>query len=131
MQRSMRFTLQAAAALLACAASAQTAPPVPAADAVRAAAQKAIASNPEVTARLNALRASNAAVDVVRGGLRPRIDLEASVGRTTDRITARNPEGETLIRGGAALSVSQVLWDANLIRSDIERAGHEQRARWF
>jgi outer membrane protein, adhesin transport system len=131
MHRSMRFTLQAAAALLACAASAQTAPPVPAADAVRAAAQKAIAANPEVTARLNALRASNAAVDVVRGGLRPRVDLEASVGRTTDRITTRNPEGETLNRGGAALSVSQVLWDANLIRSDIERAGHEQRARWF
>jgi len=44
----MRITLQAAAALLACAASAQTVVPVPAADAVRAAAQKAIAANPEV-----------------------------------------------------------------------------------
>jgi adhesin transport system outer membrane protein len=104
---------------------------VPAADAVKAAAQKAISANPEVAQRLNALRASNAAVDVVRGGLRPRVDFEASVGRTSDRITTRNPEGETLNRGGAALSVNQVLWDANLIRSDIERAGHEQRARWF
>jgi outer membrane protein, adhesin transport system len=131
MHASMRITLLAAAALLACAASAQTTAPVPAADAVRAAAQKAIAANPEVAQRLNALRASNAAVDVVRGGLRPRVDFEANVGRTTDRITTRNPEGETLNRGGAALSVSQVLWDANLIRSDIERAGHEQRARWF
>ena len=48
----MRFTLLAAAALLACAASAQTTPPVPAEDAVRTAAQKAISANPEVAARL-------------------------------------------------------------------------------
>ncbi len=127
----MRLTLAAAATLLACAASAQTAQTAPAAEAVRAAAQKAIAANPEVAQRLNALRASNAAVDVVRGGLRPRVDVEASVGRTSDRITTRNPDGETLNRGGAALSINQLLWDANVIRSDIERAGHEQRARWF
>jgi adhesin transport system outer membrane protein len=128
---TMRITVLAAAALLALGASAQTAAPVPAAQAVRAAAQKAIAANPEVAQRLNALRASSAGVDVVRGGLRPRVELEASVGRTSDRITARNPEAESLTRSGAALSVSQVLWDANLIRSDIERAGHDQRARWF
>jgi adhesin transport system outer membrane protein len=131
MYATVRMTVLAAAALLACAASAQSAAPVPAADAVRAAAQKAIAANPEVAQRLNALRSSNAAVDVVRGGLRPRVDLEASVGRTSDRISTRNPEGESLSRAGAALSVNQVLWDANLIRSDIERASHDQRARWF
>lgn len=130
MHASMRITALATAALLAGAVAAQPAP-VPAADAVRSAAQKAIAANPEVAQRLNALRASNAAVDVVRGGLRPRVDLEAGVGRTSDRITTRNPEGDSLNRGGVALSVNQVLWDANLIRSDIERAGHEQRARWF
>jgi outer membrane protein, adhesin transport system len=131
MLTTMRFTVLAAAALLAGTVSAQNTTAVTAADAVRGAAQKAIAANPEVTQRLNALRASNAAVDVVRGGLRPRVDLEASAGRTSDRITTRNPEGESLSRGGVALSVSQVLWDANLIRSDIERAGHEQKARWF
>jgi outer membrane protein, adhesin transport system len=130
MTSTKRITLLAAAAALACAAHAQNAA-VPAADAVRSAAQKAIAANPEVAQRLNALRASSAAVDVVRGGLRPRVDLEANAGRTSDRINTRNPEGESLSRGGMALSVNQVLWDANAIRSDIERAGHEQRARWF
>nr|ALV86452.1 membrane protein [uncultured bacterium 18] len=130
MYATMRFTLLAAAALLTCAVNAQSAA-VPAAEAMRGAAQKAIAANPEVAQRLNALRASNAAVDGVRGGLLPRVDLEAGVGRTSDRITTRNPEGESLSRGGVALSVNQLLWDANLIRSDIERAGHEQRARWF
>jgi outer membrane protein, adhesin transport system len=130
MHATMRMTLLAAAALWYCGAGAQTAA-VPAVDAVRNAAQKAIAANPEVAQRLNALRGSNAAVDVARGGLRPRVDVEASAGRTQDRITTRNPEGDSLSRAGVALSVNQVLWDANLIRSDIERAGHEQRARWF
>jgi outer membrane protein, adhesin transport system len=130
MHATIRMTLLAAAALWYGTASAQTAA-VPAVDAVRNAAQKAITANPEVAQRLNALRASNAAVDVARGGLRPRVDLEASGGRTQDRITTRNPEGESLNRAGVALSVNQVLWDANLIRSDIERAGHDQRARWF
>jgi uncharacterized lipoprotein YbaY len=48
----MRITLLAAAALLACAASAQTAAPVPAADAIRAAAQKAIDHQAQRTARI-------------------------------------------------------------------------------
>jgi adhesin transport system outer membrane protein len=131
MHAKMRITVLAAATLLAGTVNSQTAAPVPASDAVRTAAQKAIAGNPEVAARLNALRASAAAVDVSRGALRPRVDLEASAGHTSDRITTRNPDGDSLGRSGLALSVNQVLWDANLIRSDIERAGHEQRARWF
>ena len=44
-----------------------------------AAAQKAISNNPEVTARLNALRASANEVDVARGGYYPRVDLSADV----------------------------------------------------
>ncbi len=104
---------------------------VPAADAVRQAAQKAIAGNPELNARLSALRAASAAVDATRGGLYPRIDLEASVGRTDDRITTRNPEGQALSRNGAALSLTQLLWDANVVRSDITRLGHDKLVRWF
>jgi adhesin transport system outer membrane protein len=124
----------ALAALLACAAHAQTAAPAavtPSADALRAAAQRAIAANPEVSARLNALRASAAGADIARGGLRPKVDLEAAAGRTNDRITTRSPQSDSLNRSGLALNVTQVLWDANVIRSDIERADHEQRARWF
>jgi adhesin transport system outer membrane protein len=104
---------------------------VPANDAVRGAAQKAIAGNPELNARLNALRASTAAVDAARSGLYPRVDLEASTGSTNDRITTRTPEGQTLSRNGAALSLSQLLWDANTVRSDIERLGHDKLVRWF
>lgn len=129
--RSIRLSALMSAALLACAAQAQTAAPLSSAEALRMAAQRAIAANPEVSARLNALRASAAAVDISRGGLRPKVDLEAAAGRTNDLITARTPESQSLSRNGVALSVTQLLWDANVIRSDIERADHEQRARWF
>ena len=117
----------------ACTAGAQTGAPAAVTSdlALRGAAQKAIGTNPDVSARLNALRAAAAAIDVSRGGLRPKVDLEASAGWTEDRITTRSPENDSLSRGGAALSLSQLLWDANVIRSDIERTGHEQRARWF
>ena len=128
--QSIRISVLALAALLACQAHAQSPTPA-AADPLRSTAQKAIAANPEVSARLNALRAASAAIDISRGGLLPKVDLEASAGRTEDRITTRTPEGQSLSRSGAALSVTQVLWDANAIRSDIERSGHEQRARWF
>ena len=128
--QSIRISVLALAAMLACHAQAQS--PAPAGnDPLRSAAQKAIAANPEVSARLNAVRAASAAIDISRGGLLPKVDIDASAGRTEDRITTRTPEGQSLSRSGAALSVTQVLWDANAIRSDIERSGHEQRARWF
>jgi adhesin transport system outer membrane protein len=129
--QSIRRSLTALAVVLACTGAAVAQPATPSADALRAAAQKAIAANPEVAARLNALRAAANAVDVSRGGLLPRLDLEAGAGRTSDRIDGRAPDGQSLSRGGLALSLSQLLWDANVIRSDIERAGHEQRARFF
>jgi adhesin transport system outer membrane protein len=133
MHRSpLRFTAVALAVWLAAATQAQTTTAsVAGGEAMRSAAQKAIAANPEVSARLNALRASSAAIDAVRGGLRPKVDLEASAGRTDDRITTRTPESSNLSRHGVALSLTQLLWDANVIRSDIERASSEQRARWF
>jgi len=133
MTPALRLTALSAALLWAAAtASAQTAAAaVNGQDALRDAAQKALATNPEVAARANALRAAGNAVDAIAGGLRPKVDLEGTVGRTNDRITTRTPEGQGLSRSGVALSVSQLLWDANAIRSDIERAGHEQRARWF
>ena len=131
MNRFPLLSWLAIAASLSCtAASAQT-PPPSAHEAIRVAAQKALSGNPELASRLNALRASTSAVDAARGGLYPRVDLEASAGQTNDRITTRNPEGQSLSRNGVALSLTQLLWDANVIRSDIERLGHDRLVRWF
>lgn len=109
------------------AAQAQTAPNA----GLSAAAQKAIDSNPEVTARLNALRAATDEISVARGGYLPRVDLSASVGRDSDRLTNRNPESQSLNRNGVALSANQVLWDGLQTRREVERLGHAKLTRYF
>lgn len=116
-----------ALATFALAAQAQTAPT----SGLAAAAQKAIDGNPEVTARLNALRAANEEVSVARGGYLPRVDLSASVGRDSDRITARNPQSQSLNRNGVALSANQLLWDGFQTRREVERLGHAKLVRYF
>jgi len=116
-----------ALAALALSAQAQTAPTA----GLSAAAQKAIDTNPDVTARLNALRAADDEIRVARGGYLPRVDLSASVGRDSDRITNRNPESQSLNRNGIALSANQVLWDGLATKKEVERLGHAKVTRYF
>jgi adhesin transport system outer membrane protein len=101
------------------------------ADPMREAVAKALAQNPEVSARLNAYRAASEAVTVGRAGWLPRLDLNADVGQDRDRITSRTPENQTLNRTGASLQLSQVLWDGMGTRSEVGRLGHERLARYF
>ncbi|WP_294636944.1 TolC family outer membrane protein [uncultured Aquabacterium sp.] len=96
-----------------------------------AAVQKALSTNPEVTARLNALQAAANETDVARGGFLPRVDLNASVGRDRDRITSRDPENRSLSRNGVALSATQMLWDGQATRKEVERLGHARTVRYF
>lgn len=100
-------------------------------EALRAAAQKAIATSPDVSARLNAVRAAVNAVDIARGGLFPRLDLDASAGRDRDRITTRDPESARLDRTRVGLTLNQLLWDGLALKNDISRLGHDKLARWF
>lgn len=98
---------------------------------LKAAVQKAINANPEVTARFNAYRASADAVDAGRGGFYPRLDLNASAGRDQDRIEGRNPETQSIRRTGASLTLTQLLWDGLATSRDVGRLGHERLARYF
>ena len=111
--------------LAAGAASAQPADPL------RMSVEQAVNSNPEVTARFNAYRASVDAVDVARAGFLPRLDLNANVGRDSDRISTRNPETQNLNRREAGLTLTQLLWDGMGTKNDVTRAGHDRLARYF
>ncbi|HEY9028301.1 MAG TPA: TolC family outer membrane protein [Burkholderiaceae bacterium] len=122
------------ACLLACAASAfaqaaKTAN-VPA-DPLAAAVQSAITTNPDVTARYNAYRASIDAVDVARAGYLPRVDLSATAGPERDRFDNRDPASQTLNRREAGLTVTQLLWDGLGTQQDVARLGHERLTRYF
>ena len=96
-----------------------------------AAVQKAIDTNPDVTARLNALRAATNETDVARGGYYPTVDLSADVGRDKDRISTRSPESRSFTRSGVALTANQVLWDGKLTAKEVERLGHARTLRYF
>lgn len=96
-----------------------------------AAVQKAIDSNPDVTARLNALRAASKEVDVAKGGYLPTVDLSADVGRDRDKVDQRNPESRSFSRSGLALTANQVLWDGRFTANEVDRLGHARKVRYF
>ena len=100
-------------------------------DPLQAAAEKAIGSNPEVSARFNAYRASMDAVAAARAAYRPRVDLNASVGQDSDRISSRSPASQSQGRTGVGLSLSQLLWDGLGTQSEVARLSHDQLARYF
>ena len=129
MKKSMlKFGLSALT--LACmAATAQTQNTSP--SGLSSAVQKAITNNPEVTSRLNALRAASNEQDVAKGGYLPSVDLSANVGRDSNRITSRSPETQNLNRNGIALTATQVLWDGQVTRKEVERLGHARLTRYF
>ena len=118
-------------AALACVAHAQSAAPGSNVSGMAAAVQKAIDTNPEITARLNALRAATNEVDVARGGYYPTLDLSADVGRDKDKISTRSPESLSFTRSGVALTANQVLWDGRLTAREVERLGHARTVRYF
>ncbi|MGY4828685.1 TolC family outer membrane protein [Sphaerotilaceae bacterium SBD11-9] len=125
----MRFKTRAlfVAATMACIASAQAQTN----EVLKAAAQKAISVNPDVTARFNAYRAAADAVEAARGGYYPRLDLSAAVGKDRDTITSRSPESQSLSRSGAALTLTQLLWDGLATKNEVGRLDHEKMARYF
>jgi adhesin transport system outer membrane protein len=100
-------------------------------EALKAAAQQAISTSPDVTARFNAYRAAADAVDVARGGYYPRLDLSASAGHDRDRVANRTPQEQSLSRSGAALTLTQLLWDGLATQNEVGRLGHEKLARYF
>ena len=100
-------------------------------DALRDAAQKAITTSPDVTSRLNQLRAAVDAVDIARAGWRPQVNLEADGGTDRNRVSGRDPATVSQSRTGLSLSINQLLWDGGAVQHEIERLGHDKLARYF
>jgi adhesin transport system outer membrane protein len=96
------------------------------------AAQKAIANNPEVTARFNALRAAANEQDVARGGFLPQLNLSADGGRGYDNIRGRTPnDGAAVNRASIGLNATQLLWDGLATKKEVDRLGHARLTRYF
>jgi adhesin transport system outer membrane protein len=103
-----------------------------AADPLRHSVETAVNTNPDVTARFNAYRASVDAVDVARSGFLPHLDLAASVGRGTERFNTNSLEADQTLNGHqVGLNLTQLLWDGLGTQSDVNHFGHERLARYF
>ncbi|WP_119156443.1 TolC family outer membrane protein [Caldimonas tepidiphila] len=119
--------LSIASALLCCgAALAQQA-----SDPLQLSTQKAIVTNPEVTARFHAFQAADHEIGVARGAYYPRLDVNANLGRTRDRTDLQPSTYRGVSYRGAGLSVTQLLWDGFATRKEVGRLGHVKNARYF
>ncbi|MDQ5897158.1 MAG: hypothetical protein RLZZ592_1441 [Pseudomonadota bacterium] len=97
-------------------------------DPLKEAVQRAITTNPEVTARLNAFRASADEVDVARGAYYPRVDLSAEANRINERYSSSS---QSMTSTGVALSATQLLWDGFQTMNQVDRLGHARLVRYF
>ena len=100
-------------------------------DPMAKAARKALETNPDVTARVNALRASLDAVERGARGL-------AAARRCRSRRRAHRRQHHLAHAGqrharhnGVALSISQLLWDGTALTTQIRRLDHDRQTRWF
>ena len=96
-----------------------------------AAVQKAIDTNPEVTVRLNALRAAMNEVDVARGGFYPTLDLGADAGFDNNRTLNQLPVDQSFGHTGISLTATQMLWDGQFTSHEVDRLNHAQTVRYF
>ena len=94
-------------------------------DAVR----KAIASNPEVQASWHAYTSSQYEEGAARGGYYPRLDLTSNIGR--GELTRQGQATTDLTRRGAALTLSQMLYDGFATRNEVARLDHAKRVRYY
>jgi outer membrane protein, adhesin transport system len=121
-----RITVLAMAAMLSTTSTtAQTDP------ALRDAAQRALDTNPEITGRMNALRAGDDGIDIARSGLLPKVAIQGGAGRTQDTISSRNPESGRLDETAVALTANQLLWDGLTTSRNVDRARRERGVNWY
>lgn len=115
-------------------APAQTVPPPPSVSALnekpltlREAAQMAVLNNPEVLQRWHTVRAAQGERDAARGGLFPRVDLNASTGseRRSDIATS------SYSRSNGSLTLTQLLFDGFATFGEVRRLDHNTRVRLF
>ena len=120
----MKFTTTCAAIALACAsfaAHAQT-------QSLRAVAQQAVLTNPEVLARWHAFEAANHERAAGAGAYLPRLDLAAGSGRDDLEDPLKDNK---LTRRSTSLTLTQTLFDGFFTASDVARLDHTRLARLY
>lgn len=92
-------------------------------------AQKAVLTNPDVLAKWHAFKAAEGDIDVGRGGLLPRLDFTAGVGR--EALKQPGASDRFYTRNGYTLTLNQLLYDGFSTVNDIERLDRARLTRYF
>ncbi|WP_258364026.1 TolC family outer membrane protein [Halomonas sp. LBP4] len=89
--------------------------------------QRAIATNPEVQAAWNGLRAADNDVGVARGNYLPSIDVAAGIGREDHE----NDSHGSYDTDFAELTLTQMLYDGFATRSEVESLDRAKLVRYY
>jgi adhesin transport system outer membrane protein len=95
---------------------------------LKSAAQKAVASNPEVLQKWHAYQAAASEQDAAAGGYLPRVDLSASPGREHRDDPLLKSD---YTRHSVTLSLTQMLYDGFATRNEVKRLDHARQVRYF
>lgn len=124
----LNWALLALSTLVPVAAQAQTggqALPEPMVQAVR----KAVLTHPEVQAIWNGFQAAQSEQAAARGGLWPKIDLQATVARQNLRTPAQDLG--SFSSNSAELTLQQLLFDGGYTASEARRLGYAGLTRYY
>lgn len=98
-------------------------------EALRDAARKAVAGNPEVQASWHAFRAAGEDRNVARAGYLPQVDVQGSVGQEWQWRTHQGTDEFT--HSNVTLSLNQMVYDGFFTRSEVARLGYARLARYY
>ncbi len=98
-------------------------------DALRDRVKYAVEVNPDVQARWHAFQAAGHEQGVLRGELRPRVDISAAAGRQFEKLPGQPSDDYNRMTAG--VSLTQLLYDGGFSRSEVSRFGHARMVRYF
>lgn len=89
---------------------------------LKEAVEQTIKTSPDVLIDVNRRLAADKAVDMARGGYKPKVDLNLGIGREWSENISTRPGSDTLTRREASLTLSQMLYDGYATKSEVERS---------
>ena len=93
---------------------------------------QAVLTNPDVQAAWHAFRAAQAEQEAARGGYLPKVDVAVSAGwENLGGKAYRNRDQHNYFREGAYLTLSQMIYDGGMTRSQAKKFGYAKNAKYY